>query len=201
MAEILNANDAALERCIEALSKGELIIYPTDTLYGIGADATVQSAIDKVFVAKRRKPDNVVSVAVKSAAAAEDLAVFNPLARKLAEAFLPGPLTMILKSKSNMKFLSKDGKIGIRVPENDFTLSLLKKYDRPIVATSANISGGQDPKEISDIPNEIIECASVVVDYGKTKYAAPSTVVDVSSGTINVLREGALSVSSLRNYQ
>lgn len=198
MTEILRADDGAVEKCVAALLKKELILYPTDTLYGIGADATSELAVEKVFLAKRRNPDKPVSVAVESFQSAQKLAIFTPLASKIASKFLPGPLTIILKSKSHIKILSKEGKIGIRVPENDFTLKLLKKFGRPIVATSANISGGADPKEISEVLEEIIERTSIVVDQGRTKYAAPSTILDLSENTLDVIREGALSLDKIK---
>ncbi|MDE1846211.1 MAG: threonylcarbamoyl-AMP synthase [Candidatus Micrarchaeota archaeon] len=197
--EKLEAGDEALNKCLSTLSKGELIVYPTDTLYGLGADATINGAVEKVFAAKRRPIDKVVSIAVANIIAAEDLVNFTPTAKIIAAKFLPGPLTIILKAKSEMKFVSKDGKIGIRIPDSDFALALLKSYNRPIIATSANLSGGLNPMEVSEIPAEILESVSVVVDQGRTKYSAPSTIVDLSGDTIEIVREGAISIDAIRD--
>lgn len=196
--EKLEAGDEALNKCLSALSKGELIVYPTDTLYGLGADATIDGAVEKVFAAKRRPIDKVVSIAVASVQAAEEIVNFTPNARIVAAKFLPGPITIILNAKSQMKFVSKDGKIGIRIPDSDFAIALLKSYNRPIIATSANLSGGPNPRELSEIPQEIMDQVSVVVDQGRTKYSAPSTIVDLSSDSIEIVREGAISVDSIR---
>ncbi|MDE1870014.1 MAG: threonylcarbamoyl-AMP synthase [Candidatus Micrarchaeota archaeon] len=196
--ERLEAGDEALNKCLSALSKGELIVYPTDTLYGLGADATIDGAVERVFAAKRRPIDKVVSIAVASIPAAEELVNFTPIAKAVASKLLPGPLTIILRAKSELKFVSKEGKIGIRIPDSDFALALLKSYNRPIIATSANLSGGPNPREISEVPAEILDKVSVVVDQGRTKYLAPSTIIDLSSDTIEVVREGAIGIESIR---
>jgi len=196
--ERLEAGDEALNKCLSALSRGELIVYPTDTLYGLGADATIGGAVEKVFAAKQRPIDKVVSIAVASIPAAEELVNFTPIAKLIASKFLPGPITIVLRAKSELKFVSKEGKIGIRIPDNDFALALLKSYNRPIIATSANLSGGSNPREVSEIPPEILNQVSVVVDQGRTKYSAPSTIIDLSSDTIEVVREGAVSIDAIK---
>ena len=196
--ERLEAGDEALNKCLSALSRGDLIVYPTDTLYGLGADATIGGAVEKVFAAKQRPIDKVVSIGVASMSAAEELVNFTPTAKLIASKFLPGPITIILRAKSELKFVSKEGKIGIRIPDNDFALALLKSYNRPIIATSANLSGGSNPREVSEIPPEILNQVSVVVDQGRTKYSAPSTIIDLSSDTIEVVREGAVSIDAIK---
>lgn len=196
--ERLEASDEALNKCLSALSRGDLIVYPTDTLYGLGADATIGGAVEKVFAAKQRPIDKVVSIAVASIPAAEELVNFTPIAKLIASKFLPGPITIVLRAKSELKFVSKEGKIGIRIPDNDFALALLKSYNRPIIATSANLSGGSNPREVSEIPPEILNQVSVVVDQGRTKYSAPSTIIDLSSDTIEVVREGAVSIDAIK---
>ncbi|HVA83054.1 MAG TPA: L-threonylcarbamoyladenylate synthase, partial [Candidatus Aquilonibacter sp.] len=128
--ERLEASDEALNKCLSALSRGDLIVYPTDTLYGLGADATIGGAVEKVFAAKQRPIDKVVSIGVASMSAAEELVNFTPTAKLIASKFLPGPITIILRAKSELKFVSKEGKIGIRIPDNDFALALLKSYNR-----------------------------------------------------------------------
>lgn len=197
MTKILSANSDAISSCVSALLEEKLIIYPTDTLYGIGADATSHIAIEKVFAAKRRPPDKPVSVAVESIERAEEIAIFTPIAYKIAEKLLPGALTIILESRSQIPYLCKEGKIGIRIPDNPFTLDLLKKFGRPIVATSANLSGGSDPKEISEILEEVLECADIVVDQGRTKYAERSTIIDLSKNKIEVVREGKIKIEEI----
>jgi len=158
----------------------------------LGADATNASAVEKVFLAKRRDPRNVVSVAVGDVEAAREIAEFNDVADTIAQSFLPGPVTLILKSKISIKYAVSNGNIGIRVPDDKFFGELWKDFGRPITSTSANISGKRDPICVDDVDGSLLESVAAVVDGGRTKYEKASTVVDVSGGNADIVREGAV---------
>jgi L-threonylcarbamoyladenylate synthase len=190
--KILKANPESARECAEYLEAGEIIVYPTETVYGLGADATSASAVEKAFLAKRRDPRNVVSLAVGDVEAARKLAEFNDVAEAIAQSFLPGPVTLILRSKVNFKYAVSNGNIGIRVPDDGFFKELWECFGRPVTSTSANISGERDPVSADEIDGSLLGSVAAVVDGGRTKYARSSTVVDVSSGTLNIVREGAI---------
>lgn len=190
--KILKANPESARECAEYLEAGEIIVYPTETVYGLGADATSASAVEKVFMAKRRDPRNVVSVAVGDVEAARKLAEFNDVAEAIAQSFLPGPVTLILRSKVNFKYAVSNGNIGIRVPDDGFFKELWECFGRPVTSTSANIFGGRDPVSADELDGSLLGSVAAVVDGGRTKYARSSTVVDASGGTLNMVREGAL---------
>lgn len=192
LVKILKANSESAKECARYLKAGELIVYPTETVYGLGADAMNASAVEKVFIAKRRNLGNVVSVAVGDVEAARGLAEFNPAALAIARSFLPGPVTLILKSKVDIKYAVSEGNIGIRVPDNRFFAELWKAFGGPVVSTSANISGKADPVSAGEVDRLLLESVSALVDEGRTKHSKSSTVVDVSDGKAKVLREGAI---------
>jgi L-threonylcarbamoyladenylate synthase len=189
---MLKANTESAKECAGYLDEGELIVYPTETVYGLGADAANASAVEKVFLAKRRSLGNVVSVAVGDVEAARKIAEFNDVAEAIAQNFLPGPVTLILKSKASFRYAVSDGNIGLRVPDDGFFRELWECFGRPITSTSANISGNQDPVRVEDLDGALLERVAAVVNEGRTKYGRASTVVDISSGEASIVRVGAV---------
>ncbi len=189
---ILRANPESARECARYLKAGELIVYPTETVYGLGADAANGSAVEKVFLAKRRRLENVVSVAVGDVEYARKIAEFNPVAEAVARKFLPGPVTLILKSRVSIEHATSRGNIGIRVPDDEFFGELWERFGRPVTSTSANISGGRDPVSADGVDGLLLKSVAAIVDEGRTKYCRASTVVDASEGKLNVVREGAV---------
>lgn len=184
--------ETAIE-CAKVLADGELIIYPTDTVYGLGADATNKNAVDRIFSAKGRDSTKAVSVAVATVEQAKELAEFDYVAEKLAEKFLPGSLTLVLKSRVDLPLIVVDGKIGIRVPRNEFFQNLLRIFRRPLVSTSANLSGKTEPRTPSEIDEKLFDRIKIIVDDGPTKHGKPSTVVESLGTAMRILREGVIS--------
>ena len=129
-------------KAITALSNGEIVVYPTDTLYGLGADIYNNDAVKKIFKIKKRPLKIPLSIAVSDYKELEKIAYTNNKIKKLAESFLPGRLTLILHKKSCISDIVNSGldKIAVRIPDNNFTLELLSNFG-PITATSANIHG------------------------------------------------------------
>jgi len=182
-----------LYKAIEALRSGKIVIYPTDTLYALGVDVYNENSVRKIFEVKNRPPNNPLPVAVSDIVNIEKIAFVNGTARKLAEYFLPGPLTMILNKKSIIPDVVTGGldNIAVRIPNNDLALKLLSQYC-PLTVTSANIHG----KEVPDIVRDIMiqfnsNDVDVYLDNGKLN-GMPSTIVDVTTSKPRIVREGII---------
>ena len=180
-------------KAANALKKGFLVVYPTDTLYGIGADVYNNEAVRDVFRVKKRSFSKPLSVAVADKKSIKKLAYVDETAEKLIDFFLPGCLTLVLKKKEGLPDLVTGGqsKVGIRIPENSFTLKLLEKIS-PITCTSANIHGMQTPSKIEDIKKMLSsKKIKFYIDEGSLSGDA-STVVDISFNKVTILREGKI---------
>lgn len=181
---------------------GGVVLYPTDTVYGLGADAFSDEAVAKIYVIKGRDEKKPIHCVVPDIGAAKQYAEVNDAAKALAEKFLPGPLTLVLKKRGGVESGIARGMdtIGIRIPNHEFCLALAREYGRPFTTTSANRAG--DPPESSPGPilaqlREGSSLIDLVVSQGETTAHKPSTVVDVSSGVPIVLREGAIPASEI----
>ena len=199
MAEVLKPGVTALRKCIKALSAGKAIVYPTETVYGLGADATNKLAVKRLFEIKTRDPSKPMSIALADVSAAEKFAIFNDTARMLAKKFLPGPLTLVLKARRSLPLITLKGTVGIRIPNHSFALSLLRRFKKPITATSANVSGLRSAVLASDVHSRLWTNVEIVVDDSETKYRLESTVLDVTSDKPKILREGAIKKGAIEN--
>lgn len=169
--------DSALDVAKAILETGGIIIYPTDTVYGIGCDATNENAIKKIREIKGigEKP---LSVMVGDFSTIEYYCVTGIWEDLAIKKFLPGPYTFILKKQREIPASNTD-KIGIRVPENLFCQFLSQKFGRPIISTSANKTGKEAPWKFNDIDKEIINAVDFAIDQGETKYKKHSMVFDL----------------------
>lgn len=163
-----------------------LIVYPTDTLYGLGADALSEEAVLKVFEAKGREYHKPISIAVSDTDMIHAVAKVDELAERCIEELLPGPVTIILKARSIIPRMltAGTGRIGIRYPDHEVALEIISRFDSPITATSANLSGGPDPVSL--------EFCNTPYDYAVNVGALPglaSTVVDLVD--LEIVRPGA----------
>ena len=181
------------------LENNGLVVYPTDTLYALGANALSKEAIKKVFKAKGRGFNKPISITLKNLEEAKKYFIFNEIAEKIAKRFLPGPLTIILPSYVLPKELSPTQKFSFRIPENEIALKILNSVDFPLTATSANISGGENPINAEIAIKQIGEYVDLVLDCGKCKYGRPSTVIDLSEGKIVLVREGVIPIEYLHS--
>jgi L-threonylcarbamoyladenylate synthase len=200
--EILKLTESNIEECATraavVLRAGGVILYPTDTLYGLGADAFSDAAVAKVYEIKKRDEAKPMHCVVADIRMAEQFAELDPRARALAEKFLPGPLTLILKKKfASVTGIAKGIEtVGIRVPANDFCLALARAYDAPYTTTSANVSNAPQQRRLDDILAQLgenVRRIDLVIDAGELPMRLPSTVVDVSSSQVKILREGMIS--------
>ena len=192
-------DDISLSDACTALQKEHLVVYPTETLYALGADIFQKKAIKKVFSIKQRPLSLPLSVGVSSLKQVETIAKINTVAELLIQSFLPGPLTIILEKKPDLSNVLSAGKntIGIRIPNDPLALKLLSKYG-PLTCTSANIHGKQTPESITAIRDMFkSDEITVYLDDGNRK-GLPSTIVDVSTGQLKICREGSISLEELQ---
>jgi L-threonylcarbamoyladenylate synthase len=179
------------------LKDAGLIIFPTDTLYGLGADPFSTKAIQKIFEAKIRAANKALLVLV---AENEDVAlltdeVISPIAKTCMTAFWPGPLTLLFKARKNLprELTAGTGKIGIRLPGNADTRKLISNIGHPITAPSANLSGHPEPENVEQIANELKNKVDLILDNGPAPGSTASTVLDTTVSPPILLREGAIS--------
>ena len=171
-----------------SINSGELIVYPTETTYALGANPLDAQAVQKLFNAKKRDPKNPLSIAFPTLIAASHHVTLSTKTKLFADHFLPGAVTILCEpTNSQLKTMAKNGKIGIRIPDHPLTFNLLTQIN-PLTATSANISGTPGARTISDIDSELLSSVSTIIDGGKTS-GGKSTVVDVDESTI--LRKGS----------
>ncbi|VVB76518.1 Threonylcarbamoyl-AMP synthase [Candidatus Tiddalikarchaeum anstoanum] len=172
-----------------------IIIYPTETCYGMGCSAFDEDSIRKIYDLKGRDPNKPLIVLVDSIKMWEDLAVINKEALRLARKYWPGPLTIVTKKKKIVPCCLAKDYIGVRISSHEIPNVLIKQLGCPLVSTSANLSGGLTPYSIKDISNVILEKADWIIDIGKLPDNPPSTVVKVEEdGSITEIRKGGISV-------
>lgn len=186
----MNVSEEALDRAAEAIASGQLVVYPTETVYGLGADALDADAVGRVFDAKGRDRDNPLSLGVPSVA--EALRYTRPTEReeRFMREFLPGPVTVVVERRPEVPDVLTGGRdrVGIRVPDHEIARQLPERAGTPVTATSANRSGAGSVRRVTDLDPEIREAAEVVLDGGETD-GMESTVVDPGTNTIH--RRGA----------
>lgn len=191
-------NERIIAQAVDAVIKGNLIVYPTDTLYALGAGISRNKAILKIFSVKKRPRSLPLPLAVSDWKQLESLVFLTPLAEKLANAFFPGKITIICQKKPHVSdvITAKEHTVAVRIPDDSVALHLLKKTG-PLITTSANWHGQTTPKTISEIrklfkPDDV----EVYVDDGP-RQGKPSTIVDVTGTTPKILREGCIPTSSI----
>jgi L-threonylcarbamoyladenylate synthase len=191
----------AITSAVDAISRGELVVLPTDTVYGIGADAFIPSAVAAVLRAKGRGRDLPVPVLVGSQAALDGLVLLVPqLARELIEAFWPGGLTVVLPHAPSLAWDLGDtrGTVAVRMPLHPVALDLLKQAG-PMAVSSANKSGRPPAQTAVDAQQQLGEDVAVYLDGGPTSDPLASTIVDLTGTVPRLLRAGAVSVEQLRD--
>ena len=196
-----NIKKDEIENIAHVINDGGLVVFPTETVYGIGADATNSEAVKKIFLAKGRPQDNPLIVHISNLEMLDKYTYgINSVEKKLIDAFWPGPLTIILKSKNNLSNNVTAGldTVGIRMPDNDIALNIIEVSQKPIAAPSANISGKPSGTKIEDIFDELNNRVDAFVDGGDTDIGIESTVVKVDNGVVNILRPGKISLEDIK---
>jgi L-threonylcarbamoyladenylate synthase len=198
---IATADHAAIARAADLLAEGLLVAFPTETVYGLGADAGNGHAVAAVFEAKGRPRFNPLIVHVGDVAAAERLAVFDARARRLADAFWPGALTLVLPKRagapvSDLVTAGLDT-IALRVPSHPVARALLRAFGGAIAAPSANPSGALSPTEAEHVERGLGDKVALILDGGPTTLGLESTIVGLIDGTPTLLRAGAIARSDI----
>ena len=184
-----------IERAIETLKRGGIVAFPTDTVYGLGANAFDEHAVAKVYEAKRRPRHLALPMLLGDASQIAVVAQGVPqIAWLLAERFLPGGLTIVLyKSSLVSSVISGEGeKIALRVPAHPVPLALIHSLGAPITGTSANLSGGPSPLTADEVYQQLGDRVDIIIDGGRCPGGIDSTVVDLTGQTPRLLREGAI---------
>ena len=183
------------------ISNGGIVAFPTETVYGLGADALNPKAVAKIFAAKKRPPDNPIIVHISDKEDVYKLAKTVPSsAEKLMSRFWPGPLTLVLKRSNLVPDITVVGldTIAIRMPRNKIAIALIKESNTPIAAPSANLAGKPSPTEAQHVINDLAGKIDVVLDGGPAKIGVESTVVDMTVSTPEVLRAGGTPYEKLK---
>jgi L-threonylcarbamoyladenylate synthase len=197
LAELLKANLEGLARAARIVAGGGVICYPTDTLYGLGCDPLNAAAVKRTMEAKgdRRKP---MPVLVRDLPAAEKIAHVPDRARRLAHAFWPGPLTLVLHAREVLPaILIPDMKVGVRSPKHPVCLDLLGLCSGALVGTSANVTGRAAATTAEEALDQIGDHVDIILDGGRATLGVASTVVDLTKPKLTILREGPLGRNQL----
>lgn len=202
MTQVYQKIDEKILRLInKVLNRGGIVAFPTETVYALAADAADDAAVMQIYDLKGRDKCKPLSLLVGDMYQASQVVEVNEMAEKLALRFMPGPLTIVLKKKQGgnlSKYVNTSSDtIGIRMPSHLTTLKILKAFGRPIIGTSANLSGSND--EAID-PFKIIEnfrSIDLILNLGKTEYQNFSTVIDLSTAEPKILREGVIPAQTI----
>ena len=194
----ISCNNVGIQKAAQIINKGGIVIFPTDTVYGIGCDPYNQKAVLSLYKIKKREKTKPFPVIGYSKKELEKIAEFNDKAEKIAEMFWPGPITLILKVKDEniKKSLGLGKKIAVRVPNNQCVLSLLKEC-KLLVATSANISGTTSLTDPNDCKRDL-NGYDLLIDGGILSDNGESTIVEIDGNKIKIVRSGSVSEEELK---
>ena len=190
-----------IAQAADDINEGKLVVYPTETVYGIAADIFNQKAIKSLYIAKNRPFDMPLSVAVADKDMVEDIAVMSRPVEKLIDAFLPGPLTIITKKNTGVPDIvtSMSQKVGIRIPDNKIAIELIKQSGVPIVATSANLHSHPDAISVEAAVSDFGDSVSTYLDCGPCTIGHPSTIVWIMDDKVEVIRQGAITKKQIED--
>ena len=189
-----------LRQAIASLNRGDVIVFPTETVYGLGADALNPAAVEKVFQLKGRNPDTPIPIIVADQAMLNGLVEKIPwIARTLMEQFWPGPLTLVLPAASDTpkQLLNRTGGVGVRISSQPIVTRLARELGRPLTATSANPSGEPAASTIEQAQNYFAGKIEIFLDGGQLPSKTGSSVIEVIDGRIKIIREGEISLEQL----
>jgi len=194
----ISCNNVGIQKAVQIINKGGIVIFPTDTVYGIGCDPYNQKGVLSLYKIKKREKTKPFPVIGYSKKELEKIAEFNDKAEKIAELFWPGPITLILKVKDEniRKSLGLGKKIAVRVPNNQCVLSLLKEC-KLLVATSANISGTTSLTDPNDCKRDL-NGYDLLLDGGILSDDGESTIVEIDGNKLRIVRSGSVSEEELK---
>ncbi len=197
-----NPETGIIAEAARIIRNGGVVVFPTRSLYGLGADAFNAKAVNRIFHIKQRPVNKPILVLIKDKDELDRLAALvPPAATAIMERFWPGRVSIVFQAKEGLsaKLTAGTKKIGIRLPGHNIAYKLVKTADGPITGTSANLSGSAGCFQINDLDEKIVDSVDLILDAGPLKGGAGSTVVDVTGDTPLVLRQGELSQKDIFN--
>ncbi|SFB78215.1 translation factor SUA5 [Brevinema andersonii] len=200
MQTLIGSDESLIQQAVQALYAGDLVVFPTETVYGLGADATSDKALKQIFAIKGRPTNNPLIIHVASINnVLQAAASINSIEEKLLEIFAPGPLSLILPKNNKISHIATGGldTVGIRIPDHDLALKLLSRLDIPIAAPSANISGAVSPTTLEMSQFYMDQKVPIILDGGPLSIGIESTVVKVEKDQIFILRPGAVTAEMI----
>lgn len=189
-----------LSRAVDALKRGEVIVFPTETFYGLGADMFDAAAVERLISLKGRNPENPIPIIISDYPMLERVVTeIPPPARRLMELFWPGPLTLVLPAKKNLPapLLNQYGGVGVRISSHPLAASLTRELGHPITATSANPSGKEPARAIEEAIGYFAGKLEIFLDGGRLEGKKGSTVVEIVRGKLRIIREGEITRADL----
>ncbi len=198
IADSVAVQGSALDDAIATLNENSLVVYPTDTLYGLGADPFSERAMARLYAVKMRPGGMPVPIAVRDARMAAELAEIDDRAMMLISTFMPGKLTLVLPKKAILPDFATAGmnNVGLRIPAHPFVMGLTERFG-PVTATSANLHGHEEPHDITTAKAQLGDTVELYVDCGVLPPSKPSTIIDLSGKGMRVLREGAVPIGEI----
>ncbi len=193
----VSCNPQGINKVIKIIKNGGVVVFPTDTVYGFGADPFNKKAVDTIYKIKNRTSTKHLPILGYSKEEISKIVVFDNLSSKIAEYFWPGPITLILKLKNQelKKSMGLNDKVAVRVPNNECVLSVLKEC-KFLVGTSANLAGEKALISLDD-NSSILAGTDIILDGGKISESGESTILEVREGKIEVLRKGKISLKEI----
>ena len=193
-------SSVALRECAEVIKRGGLVVFPTETVYGLGADGTNADAAAKIYAAKGRPSDNPLIIHIAHPAEAEKYVYVNDTYNLIAEAFMPGPITVVLPAKESVPAQTRAGlsTVAVRCPSHPIAKRLIQLSGVPIAAPSANLSGSPSPTRAEHVIDDMQGRVDVIIDGGEAEFGLESTIVKIdNNGALTLLRPGKITVSDL----
>lgn len=189
-----------IKNAAEVIKNGGIVAFPTETVYGLGANALDSEAVKKIFIAKGRPQDNPLIIHVADMDINKYVKEITPLAKKVMEKFWPGPLTIILEKKDIVpnETSANLSTVGVRMPSNKIALELIKEAGVPIAAPSANISGRPSPTDINRCIQDLDGRVDYIIGGDRSDYGVESTILDLTSNPPLILRPGGITLEMLR---
>ena len=185
--------ETAITEAVEVLRGGGVVAYPTDTLYGLAVDPANETAVRRLFDLKGRGAAAAIALIAADAAQAEHAGRFGPVERRLATAFWPGPLTIVVPAADALsRLLAPRGTLGVRVPAHAVARALAQQFGECITATSANRSGADAPASAAEVVRAFSDGVDLLLDGGAARGGAPSTIVEVVDGRLTLHRAGPI---------
>jgi L-threonylcarbamoyladenylate synthase len=194
IAKLMGSSEASIEEAARLVLAGQLVSYPTDTVYGLGCNPFDTVAVDRLIQVKQRQK-GALPILVNSMSAARKLGEFNRASLTLAGKFWPGPVTLVVPEKAQLptRITDDSGFVALRIPKHETALLLAEKCGGQIVGTSANLSGHPSPSSAEEVLKELGGKIEMILDGGATPLGKESTVVKILGGSVDVLREGSVS--------